>query len=96
MAHRENILKQLARDAVQEEEYLAEFMPPSGFTPPDDAKDGRDFETMVTARMKPDGSLCIKSIGGVAADRDGTEEVAMEETEEEMMPPSQRQGMPMI
>lgn len=58
----------LAMGAAPEEEYLAEFMPPETWSPPDDANDGREFETMVSAKMKPDGSVCLTKLSGIGKD----------------------------
>ena len=97
---RETILAMMGKDAQHQDEYLAEFKPPSTYQAPDEAKDGREFEVMVSAKVKPDGTLCITKIGGIEADEEGgeeTEEVEMMEEEAPMPPPTmnpkQMQGM---
>ena len=80
MADRTKVLAGLAKDAVLEESYLAEFQPPSSWSPPDDARNGREFEAMVSLKQKPDGTLCITKLGGIEKDEGG--EVVEEEVEE--------------
>lgn len=80
MASAKNIMSMLGKDFKDEERYLAEFTPPSTYTPPDEARDGREFETMVSAKIKPDGTFCITKLGGIEAEDDG-EEIEVDEEE---------------
>lgn len=90
MASRSKIMPMLSKD-YKGETYLAEFTPPSTFVPPDEAQDGREFETMISAKMKPDGTLCITKLGGIEAE-EGGEEVEEEEVQEQSMPESMMRG----
>lgn len=84
MADQKKIIAMLSKDAPAEERYLAEFMPPSTWTPPDEAVGGREVEGVVSYKVKPDGTVCITKMGGVEAD-DGMKFEGEEEVEEDPM-----------
>lgn len=48
-----------------EGETYPKFMPPGGFTPPDDAQPGDTFQATADIRVEEDGRLCLLSIDGV-------------------------------
>ena len=78
MADAKKVLSMLAKDAVIEDSYLAEFYPPSSWSPPDGAKPGREFEFMASGMVKEDGTLCITKLGGIEKDEEGEMEVEEE------------------
>lgn len=82
------ILAMLGKDAAPEEEYFAEFPVPEGYQPPDEASDGREFEFMGSAKVKPDGTMCVTKIGGIGMNDSAKEE--MDEPQQEAMPQSMK------
>jgi hypothetical protein len=75
-------------DDMEMEVSEVSFMPPQSFRPPDDAKDGREWEQMVTVKKNEDGSLVITKVGGIplgeVAEDYKEEDAAMEMEEEQM------------
>jgi hypothetical protein len=70
-------------DDMEMEVEQVSFMPPQSFRPPDDAKDGREWEQMVTVKKSEDGSLVITKVGGIPLGEvaEDYEEPEMEEEE---------------
>ena len=60
-----------------------DFMPPKGLEMPE-AEPGEDFEMEATFRMKPDGMMCLTSVGGMPMPGYGEEQMQ----EERQKPPS--------
>lgn len=42
-----------------------EFDPPEGYEPPEGAELDKDFDAIATFLVKPDGTMCLKAIGGL-------------------------------
>ncbi len=72
-----------SEDDMEMETAEVSFMPPNSVRPPDDAKDGREWEQMVTVKKNEDGKLSITKVGGIPLNEDMGEEPEMEETAEE-------------
>lgn len=94
MANRTTILAKMAPDYEEEEsEYEVEFSPPSSYSPPDEARGGREWEGMATFKLKPDGRMCLVKIGGIPLDEPEAEEEVEVEEEEISSPESLQDAM---
>lgn len=71
-------------DDMEMETAEVSFMPPRSFRPPDDAKNGREWEQMVTVKRGDDGSLIVTKVGGIPLS-EVAEDYAEPEMEEEEM-----------
>lgn len=77
------ILAKMAPDYEEEEsEYEVEFTPPSSYSPPDEARGGKEWEGMATFKLKPNGKICMTKLGGIPLEESSDEVV---EEEEEMV-----------
>ena len=51
------------KTAESEEQYV-DFPMPEGFQPPDDTKQGDEFQALATLKVDEDGDLCLLALDG--------------------------------
>jgi hypothetical protein len=84
-------LMAMEADMAAEPLPLQTLVPPAGFTPPDDAMNGKPFDAVVKLRMEG-GELVVESINGIPMDESDVD-VDIEEVTESVPEPGLQDAM---